>query len=271
VAIEPKTSADQEKVETALQKLAEEDPTFRVKLDEETGQTIISGMGELHLEVLTHRLMREFNVPVRVGRPQVVYRETIQKTAAVEERFDREIGGNRQTATLEIQVSPRERGAGNLVKAELPEGTLPDGYEGQILETLEQGLEGGVFKGYPMIDTEVVVKRAVYEEGLSTEMAFRAAASMGLKRACEAAEPVLLEPMMQVEVIVPENFLGEVIGDINSRGGKVENIEPRGNIQVIQAIVPLSQMFGYSTALRSTTQGRGNFTMVFSHYDPVTG
>ena len=271
VAVEPKSSSDQDKIEAALKKLSEEDPTFRVRVDEETGQTIISGMGELHLEVLTHRLEREFNVPVRVGKPQVVYREGITKSAVVEERFDREIGGSRQAAGVTIEVSPRERGAGNLVRSELPEGALPEGYEELILETLEQGLESGVVQGYPMIDVEVVLKDVDFQEGLSTDIALRAAASMGLRKACEQAGPVLLEPMMSVEVIVPEEFLGDVIGDLNSRGGKVEEIEARGGIQVVKAVVPLSRMFGYSTALRSATQGRATFTMVFSHYDPVEG
>ncbi len=269
VAVEPKSTQDQEKVEASLRKLAEEDPTFRVRFDEETGQTIISGMGELHLEVLTHRLLREFNVPVRVGKPQVVYRETIQKEATVTERFDREIGGSKQVATLTITVKPRERGEGNLVRSELPEDALPEGYLEQIIETLEQGLDSGVLQGFPMIDTEVIVKEAKFEEGLSTDLAFRACASMALRKVCEEAEPVLLEPKMLVEVITPENFMGDVIGDLNSRGGKVESIEPRGAVQVIKAIVPLSKMFGYSTALRSATQGRANFTMVFSHYDPI--
>ncbi len=270
VAVEPKSTQDQEKIETSLSKLSEEDPTFKVKLDEETGQTIISGMGELHLEVLTQRLLREFKVPVRVGKPQVVYRETISREAAVTERFDKEIGGTRQVATVELVVKPRERGQGNLVRTELPEDALPEGYEEQILETLKQGLESGVLQGFPMIDVEVVLKNVKYEEGLSSEIAFRAAASMALKKACQQADPVLLEPKMLVEVITPENFMGDVIGDLNARGGKVESIEPRGNVQVIKAIVPLSRMFGYSTALRSATQGRANFTMVFSHYDPVS-
>ncbi len=269
VAVEPATSGDQDKIDAALNKLAEEDPTFRVKLDEETGQTIISGMGELHLEVLTHRLSREFNVPVRVGRPQVVYRESITVPAKVEELFDKEIGGTRQAATVVLEVTPRERGAGNLVRSELPEEHLPEGMEELLLETLEQGLESGVVQGYPLVDIEVVLKDVTYEEGTTTEMALRAAASMGLRKACEQASPVLLEPMMRVEIIVPEEFLGDVIGDLNSRGGKVEEIEPRGAVQVLKATVPLSKMFGYSTALRSATQGRATFTMVFSHYDPV--
>jgi len=269
VAIEPKTTGDQEKIDLALSKLAEEDPTFKVRFDEETGQTIISGMGELHLEVLTNRLLREFNAPVRVGKPQVVYRETVQKSATVEERFDKEIAGSRQAATVKITVAPRERGSGNLVHSKVDAELLPEGYVELILDVLRQGLEGGVLKGFPMVDVEVVLEDVKFEEGLSTEIAFRAAASMAFRKAVEAAEPVMLEPIMRLEVLVPEEFMGDVIGDINARHGKVEKIEPRGPIQVIQAIVPLSKMFGYSTALRSATQGRGTFTMVFSHYDPV--
>lgn len=269
VAVEPKTTGDQEKVETALRKLAEEDPTFRVRFDEETGQTVISGMGELHLEILTHRLIREFNAPVNVGKPQVVYRESILGSAKTTERFDREIGGNRQAATVTLAVMPRGRGEGNLVTSVLPPDRLPAGHEGMILEVLTQGLESGVLRGYPMIDVKVVLEDAVFEEGLSTDIAFRAAASMGLRRACEEAGPVLLEPAMRVEIIVPEASLGEVIGDLHARGGKVENIEPRGPVQVIKGSSPLARMFGYSTDLRSLTQGRGTFTMVFSHYEPV--
>jgi len=270
VAVEPKTIGHQEKIDSALNKLSEEDPTFRVKFDEETGQTIISGMGELHLEILVQRLSREFNVPVRVGRPQVVYRETIQKSVTIEERFDRLIGDGRQVATVIIQVSPRERRGANRVISELQPERLPEGYEDLILETLRQRLESGVLKGFPMIDIEVILKDAFFEEGLSTDVSFRAAASIGLQRACEQADPVLLEPIMSLEVLVPESYIGEVIGDLNSRHGRVEQIEPRGPIQVIRAIAPLSRMFGYSTKLRSITRGRGTFTMVFSHYDPVS-
>lgn len=270
VAVEPKTIGHQEKIDSALNKLSEEDPTFKVRFDEETGQTIISGMGELHLEILVHRLLREFNAFVTVGKPQVVYRETIQKSVTIEERFDREIGGGRQTATVVIQVSPRKRGDTNRIVSKLEPECLPEGYEALILETLKQRLESGILKGFPIIDVEVVLKDAVFEEGLSTDISFRAAASIGLQRACEQADPVLLEPIMDLEVLVPESFMGDVIGDLNGRHGRVEQIEPRGPIQVIKAIAPLSRMFGYSTKLRSITQGRGTFTMVFSHYDPVS-
>ncbi|HDH98521.1 MAG TPA: elongation factor G, partial [Deltaproteobacteria bacterium] len=204
------------------------------------------------------------------GKPQVVYRETIQKSFTIEERFDREIGGGRQTATVVIQVFPRKRGDTNRVISKLEPECLPEGYEALILETLEQRLESGVLKGFPIVDIKVVLKNAVFEEGLSTDVSFRAAASIGLQRACEQANPVLLEPIMGLEVLVPESFMGDVIGDLNSRHGRVEQIEPRGPIQVIKAIAPLSRMFGYSTKLRSISQGRGTFTMVFSHYDPVS-
>jgi elongation factor G len=270
VAVEPKTSGDQEKMNLALGKLVEEDPTFRVKFDDETGQTIISGMGELHLDVLTHRLLREFNAPVSVGKPQVVFRETIRKISAWKERFDREIGGARQVATVSLEVGPLDRGHGNTVVSKVDPAGLPEGYEAQILEVLRQGLESGVLRGFPVIDVKVVFKEAVFEEGLSTDMAFRVAASMGLRKCCERADPVLLEPMMRLEILVPEANMGEVIGDLNMRNGRIEHIEPRGPIQVVKAVAPLAKMFGYSTTLRSMTQGRGTFTMVFSHYDPVS-
>jgi elongation factor G len=269
VAVEPKTSGDQEKIDAALGKLADEDPTFQVRYDEETGQTIISGMGELHLDILTHRLLREFHAPVSVGKPQVVYRESIQEPATWEERFDREIGGTRHVATVTLEVAPRSRGEGNRVTSRLEPELLPEGYEELILEVLANGVESGVLRGFPMIDVEVVLTGALFEEGLSTDIAFRAAASRGLRKACEKARPVLLEPMMRLEILLPEAYMGEVIGDLNIRNGRVEHIEPRGAIQVVRAVAPLAGMFGYSTTLRSITQGRGTFTMVFSHYDPV--
>ncbi|MGQ9500194.1 MAG: elongation factor G [Dissulfurimicrobium sp.] len=269
IAIEPKTTGDQEKVALALKKLVEEDPTFKVRTDEDTGQLIVSGMGELHLEILTHRLLREFNVPVNAGKPQVVYRETIQNKVRWEEHFEREIAGHRQAATVILEAGPRPRGTGNIVVSELPPGKLPPGYEDMLLEVLRQGLESGVISGFPMIDTNVVLKDVIFEEGISTDIAMRAAASIGLKHACENAAPVLLEPMMRLEILVPDSYLGEVIGDMNARGGRIEHIEPKGLIQVIKAVAPLARMFGYSTALRSTTQGRGTFSMIFSHYDPV--
>lgn len=267
VAVEPKSTGDQDRIDAALKKLSDEDPTFVVKIDDETGQTVISGMGELHLDVLVNRLKREFNAPVNVGRPQVVYRETIQDKATVESSFDREIGGSRQAATLTISVEPVSRGEGNSVILDFAPELLPEGYADLIEETVKQGLDSGPLRGFPVIDVKVVVTEPVFEEGVSTDVAFRAASSMGLRQALEQAEPVLLEPMMDVEVLVPENSMGDVIGDLNSRGGKVEHIEPKGPVQLINATIPLSRMFGYSTGLRSLSQGRGTFSMVFSRYD----
>ncbi len=307
VAVEPKTSRDQDKVDLALSKLAEEDPTFKVKYDEDTGQTIISGMGELHLDVLTHRLLREFNAPVRVGRPQVVFRETITEKGEALGRFDKEIGDARHVAAVSVAVSPRQRGEGNVIRSELKvisgrpqsssesysqvssqfssdisEGNtmkfadkssgeevaeLPYGYEDLVLDALRQGLESGVLRGYPVEDVEVILKDAIYEDGLSSEIALRAAASQALRTALQNASPVLLEPMMRLEILTPEEFLGDCIGDINARNGKIKEIQPKGAIQVIRAVCPLQNLFGYSTAIRSLTQGRATFTMAFSHFD----
>jgi len=271
IAIEPKTTADQEKVEQAIKKLTEEDPTFHVKVDADTGQTIISGMGELHLDILIHRLMREFNAPVTAGKPQVVYRETVLAEAESEEVFDREIAGSRQFAKAAVGVKPRERGAGNLVTTLLSPDTLPPTIEQALQEILEQGLESGVVHGYPMLDVHVILMNVTLQEGIPSEIALKAACSMALRHACEKASPTLLEPVMRVEILTPDIYLGELIGDMNARGGRVEFIEPRGNTQVIRAIAPLARMFGYSTAIRSLSQGRASFTMVFSHYEPVKG
>lgn len=267
VAVEPKTRGDQEKLSFALEKLADEDPTFRVKIDEDTGQTVISGMGELHLEILVHRLLREFGLAVNVGQPQVVYRETIESQAVVTERFDREIGGSRQIAEITLQVKPRQRGAGNLVDEKLPPDKLPAHFVPLILTSLSESMQAGVLLGYPMVDIEVSLINALFMENSSTELAYRAAASIAVKKACQAASPILLEPIMRVEVTTPEEFMGEVIGDLNARKGRIEAITPKGRVQVIKVVVPLSAMFGYSTALRSATQGRAAFSMHFSHYD----
>ncbi len=270
IAIEPKTTADQEKVEQAIKKLTEEDPTFQVKTDTDTGQTIISGMGELHLDVLIHRLMREFNAPVNAGKPQVVYRETILAEAEHEETFDREIAGSRQWARVTVGVKPRERGEGNLVSTLLAPDTLPSTIEQALREILEQGLESGTVQGYPMLDVHAILMNVTLQEGAVSEIALKAAASLALRHACEKASPTLLEPVMRVEILTPDQYLGELIGDMNSRGGRVDFIEPKENIQIIRAIAPLARMFGYSTAIRSLSQGRASFTMVFSHYEPVT-
>lgn len=268
VAVEAKTRADQERLSFALSKLAEEDPTFRVKEDPETGQTIISGMGELHLEVLVERIQEEYNVQANVGKPQVVYRETIQRQGRGEARFEREIQGVHHKAHVIVQVEPRARGEGNEILITAPEEEIPSQFHTAIEQGIRETLEGGI-KGYPMVDLRVTVVGGSYLEGMGTEMAYKVAASMAFKEACEAADPTLLEPTMRVDVLVPSEFMGDVIGDIHARGGKVEGIEQRGVVQAITAMVPLRKTFGYSTALRSLTQGRGTFTMQFSHYDRV--
>jgi len=267
VAVEPKTVGDQEKLAASLDKLAEEDPTFRVRIDEDTGQTIISGMGELHLEVLVQRLQREFGLAVNVGRPQVVYRETITKPVEVSETFDRELAGARQQGEVTLHLEPNPRGGGNTIRIDLPEEELPAELRPVLQQALEEGLTSGVVLGYPVLDTKVELVRAGFTPGLSTELGMRLACSAALRRGLEEAAPVLLEPVMKVEVLVPEEFMGEVIGDLNARGGQVESVQPKGGTNLIQALVPLRKMFGYSTDLRSATQGRAIFTMQFSHYD----
>lgn len=269
VAVEPKTHSDQEKLEHVLEKLMAEDPTFRVREDEETGQTIISGMGELHLEILVHRMEREFNTMVNVGKPQVVYRETIAGEANGSATFDREVAGANHFAQVEIQVSPLARSQGNLFAIDPSFDAIPE----QFIEFVEQGvteaLQSGVVLGYPVLDVSATLTGGIYREGASTDLAFRVAASMAVKQALAAAKPFLLEPILNLEVIVPEANTGDVIGDLNSRGGKVEAIESEPGVGVIKAVAPLSKMFGYSTDLRSATQGRGTFTMKFSHYDSI--
>jgi elongation factor G len=267
VAVEAKTRADQEKLLDSLGKLAEEDPTFRFNEDPDTGQTIIRGMGELHLEVLTTRLLRDFNVGVNIGKPQVVYRETIQKAAQAQGVFDRDIGGSRHFGMVKLHVAPLPRGQGNQVTNKIRDDSVPE----HLFPAMEQGIEdalgSGAIMGYPVVDVEVEIFGGTFQEGASSELAFRVAASTAFKKACEEASPMLLEPYMAVEVLAPEEFLGEVLGDINMRKGRVESIAARKTTQVIKAVVPLSKMFGYSTSLRSSTQGRATFTMHFSHYD----
>jgi len=269
VAIEPKTRDDQEKIEESLRKLAEEDPTFSYREDEETGQTIISGMGELHLEIIVNRMIRDFNVNVNVGKPQVVYRETIQKAVEVEQVFEKEISGSLNYARVKIRLEPLARGEGiafeSLVDPELVPGEFIEAIEKAVMDALHTG--GSM--GYPVIDVLATLLEAESREGQSSELAFQVAASMAVQKACELGDPVLLEPIMSVEVIVPDEFLGDIIGDLNSRQGKVEEITTKKSIQVVRASVPLSKMFGYSTSLRSASQGRATFTMQFSHYDIV--
>lgn len=296
IAIEPKSHADQEKLEDVLKKFTMEDPTLEVKTDEDTGQTILSGMGELHLEIIISRMIREFNTNVNVGKPQVVYREVMESASTGHAVFERDIAGKPHFAEIEIVLNPLDRGAGIKFTNNLSKDTIrgyeeacrshPDGRRGhgtdssrstagetlpaELITAIEKGakeaIESGFLKGYPVVDTEIVVKGCSLREGQSYPLAFSVAASMACKDAMEKGKMALLQPIMEVEVLVPDNYMGDAISDLNTRGGKIESITPRSNIQTIKATVPLSKMFGYSTALRSATQGRGNFTMKFSRF-----
>jgi len=270
VAIEPKTKADEEKLAASLQKLAEEDPTFRVRTEEETGQTIIAGMGELHLEIIVDRLTREFNVDANVGRPQVAYRETVRsKVHKVEGRFVRQTGGRGQYGHVLIDLEPNEPGAGYEFESRIMGGSIPREYIPAVDEGVEEAMNTGVLAGYPMVDLKVTLIDGSYHEVDSSDMAFKIAGSLAFKAAAQKARPILLEPMMAVEVVTPGGFMGDVMGDLNSRRGHIDGMEQRGNAQVIGATVPLSTMFGYATDLRSTTQGRATYTMQFKHYAEV--
>jgi elongation factor G len=271
LAVEPKTKADQEKLGMAIQKLAQEDPTFRVNTDPETGQTILSGMGELHLEIIVDRMMREFGVGANVGKPQVAYRETIRKAAEAEGRHVRQTGGRGQYGHVKIRVEPLATGAGFEFVNEVFGGTVPREYIGPAEVGIKEALEGGILAGYPMSDLKVTLYDGSYHEVDSSEMAFKIAGSLAIKEAARKAKPVLLEPIMAVEVVVPEQYMGDVIGDLNSRRGRIEGMQLRGTTQIIKAMVPLSEMFGYATELRSRTQGRGSFTMHFGRYEEVPG
>ena len=271
VAIEPKTRNDQEKIDESLRKLAEEDPTFSYREDEETGQTIISGMGELHLEIIVNRLIRDFNVNVNVGKPQVVYRETIQKPVEVEQVFEKEIGGSVNYGRVRIRLEPLPRGEGVGFESLVEPEEIPQEFIDAIEKAVMDAFHTGGSMGYPVVDVLATLLEAESREGQPSELAFQVAASMAVQKACELGEPVLLEPIMSVEVIVPDEFLGDIIGDLNSRQGKVEEITAKKSIQVVRASVPLSKMFGYSTSLRSASQGRATFTMQFSHYDTANG
>jgi elongation factor G len=266
VAVEPKTHSDQEKMDEVLEKFTAEDPTLRVRKDEDTGQTILSGMGELHLEIITSRMQREFNTNVNVGRPQVVYRETVAARAQATTAFDREIAGQRQFAEVTIEAVPLKRGAGARYAARVPEGAIPPAIAQAARQGAMSALESGPVSGYPVVDVEIVLAAAGLREN-STELAVTAAAAMACREALSRAAPFLLEPIMSAEVLVPDPFLGEVIGDLSARGGKIEAIEQRVGLQAITVTVPLSRMFGYSTALRSATQGRGTFSMHFARFD----
>ena len=269
VAVEPKTKADQEKMGIALQKLAEEDPTFRVHTDPETSQTIISGMGELHLDIIVDRLLREFKVGCTVGNPQVAYRETIRKAVKSEGKFVRQSGGKGQYGHCWLEITPLEPGQGFKFENKVVGGAIPKEYISPIEAGVKEAMENGVVAGYPMVDIAVTVYDGSYHEVDSSEMAFKIAGSMGFKSGAQKANPVILEPYMKVEVTVPEEYMGDVIGDINSRRGRIEGMEARNGAQVIRAFVPLAEMFGYATDLRSKTQGRGNYSMEVDHYEDV--
>ena len=269
VAIEPKTKAGQEKMTVALVKLAEEDPTFKVYTDEETGQTIIAGMGELHLEIIVDRLMREFKVEASVGKPQVAYRETITKATPAEGKFVRQSGGKGQYGHCKIELTPNEPGAGIEFENAIVGGVIPKEYIGSVEAGIREAAQSGIVGGYEVVDFKVKLVDGSYHEVDSSEMAFKIAGSMALKDGLQKANSVLLEPMMKVEVLIPEEYLGDVMGNINSRRGRIEGTEMRGGSQVVHAMVPLAEMFGYATDLRSKTQGRGQFTMQVDHYEPV--
>ncbi len=270
IAIEPKTKAEQDKLGAALAKLAEEDPTFRVRTDQETGQTIIAGMGELHLEVIVDRLLREFKVEANVGKPQVAYRETAGKEVKnVDMKFARQTGGRGQYGHVVINVVPQEPGAGYEFVSKIVGGSIPKEYVPSVDKGIQESLESGVLAGYPVVDVKVELVDGSYHEVDSSEMAFKIAGSMAIKEGLRKAGPVILEPMMAVEVNTPEDFMGDVIGDLNRRRGHIDSMEPRGNAQVIRAKVPLSEMFGYATDLRSKTQGRAAYTMQFKAYEAV--
>ncbi len=269
LAVEPKTKADQEKLGMAIQKLAQEDPTFRVATDPETGQTILSGMGELHLEIIVDRMMREFGVGANVGKPQVAYRETIRKHAEAEGRHVKQSGGRGQYGVVKIKVEPLPAGSGFEFVNEIYGGSIPKEFIKPVEAGMTEALEGGVLAGYPMSDLRAILYDGSYHDVDSSEMAFKIAGSIAIKEAARKAKAVLLEPIMAVEVVVPEEYMGDVIGDLNSRRGRIEGMELRGTTQIIKSMVPLSEMFGYATELRSRTQGRGSFTMHFGKYEEV--
>ncbi|WP_409290979.1 elongation factor G [Peribacillus sp. SCS-37] len=269
LSIEPKSKADQDKMTTALQKLQEEDPTFRAHTDQETGQIIIAGMGELHLDILVDRMRREFKVEANVGAPQVAYRETFRETAAVEGKFARQSGGRGQFGHVWIEFSPNEEGKGFEFENAIVGGVVPREYIPAVQAGLEDALDRGVLAGFPLVDVKAKLYDGSYHDVDSSEMAFKVAASLALKNAASKCKPVILEPVMRVEVVIPDEYLGDIMGDVTSRRGRVEGMEARGNAQVVKAFVPLSEMFGYATSLRSNTQGRGVFSMHFDHYEEV--
>ena len=269
IAIEPKTKADQERLSEALQKLAKEDPSFRVSVNRETGQTLIAGMGELHLEIIVDRMLREFRVDANVGKPQVAYRETIRRMAEAEGRFVRQSGGHGQFGVVELRIEPLPKGMGFEFADETKGGAIPRNFIPAVEDGVREAMESGVLAGYPMVDLRAILLDGKYHEVDSSELAFKIAGSMAFKEATDKAHPVLLEPVMEVEVVTPQDFMGDVIGDLNSRRGKILEMESRAGAQVIEARVPLANMFGYATRLRSITQGRATYTMQFAVYEPV--
>lgn len=269
VAIEPKTTADQEKMSLALQKLSEEDPTFRVRSDQETGQTIISGMGELHLEIITDRLLREFRVDANVGKPQVAYRETIRSAVRAVGKFIRQSGGHGQYGHCVVEFEPLEPGSGFEFVSKIVGGVIPKEYIPAVEAGIREATDNGILAGFPVVDIKAVLVDGSYHEVDSSEMAFKIAGSLAFKEGAKKAAPVILEPIFKLEVVVPEEYMGDVIGDISSRRGRVEGMEPRSGLQVIRGYVPLSEMFGYATDLRSKTQGRGTYVMQFARYEEV--
>jgi elongation factor G len=270
VAIEPKTKGDQDKLAQGLQRLSEEDPTFRVTSDEETGQTLIAGMGELHLEIIIDRLKREFKVDANVGRPQVAYRETISKPVEkIQGRFVRQTGGSGQYGDVVINMAPNKPGEGYEFKDKIVGGKIPREYIAPVDQGIQEAMNAGILAGYPVVDISVELIDGSYHDVDSSERAFKIAGSIAFKEAMKRAKPKLLEPMMAVEVITPDEYLGDVMGNLNSRRGRVEDMEPLGNAKVVKAMVPLSEMFGYATDLRSMSQGRAEFTMQFDRYEEV--
>lgn len=269
IAVEPKTKADQEKMSIALSKLAEEDPSFRVKTDEETGQTIISGMGELHLEIIVDRMKREFKVEAEIGQPQVAFRETIRSSVTQECKYAKQSGGRGQFGHVHIKLEPKEAGSGYEFVNEISGGVIPKEYIPAVDKGIQEAMQGGVLAGYPVVDCKVTLYDGSYHEVDSSEMAFKIAGSMAFKDACRKANPVLLEPMMKVEVEIPEEYMGDVIGDLNRRRGQINSMDDRLGVKLVNAFVPLAEMFGYSTDLRSATQGRGTYSMEFDHYGEV--
>ena len=269
VAIEPRTKVDQDKLGEALGKLEEEDPTFRIHTEPETGQTLIAGMGELHLEIIVDRLLREFKVGANVGTPEVAYKESISQPAQAEGRFVRQTGGRGQYGDVKLEVKPLERGQGFVFESKIVGGVVPKEFIPAVEAGVREAAENGILAGYPLVDIGVTLYDGSYHEVDSSEMAFKIAGSIGFKNAVSRAEPVLLEPIMKVEVLVPEEYMGDVIADLNGRRGGIERLDQRSGVQAIDALVPLAEMFGYATDLRSRTQGRGNYSMQFSHYNQV--